>query len=319
MSYPTDYKEIDGGYVAFGGNPNGGKITRYAKKRVIYVIKSIINAMIIVKIAMVYVFLFWSTAMAKTINGEVHLHVKVDGKKIIVTESSVRRGLRLAYEEDEVVQKELGDRLMRATTAASSLEAEQDTKMFDVNDLGGKEMFDRAFKRVNTFEDYKTKLVEKKEKKAGEELIQESTKKQNMEHDNEIAELKQLMEIILDKKEVAIDAIRLAVKWCIWSTIVEEGEPVDAVGSRATTLVIGVMTLEADKSTLGCDPLALVDGFTPVEDNIEVLMMDWLSIDETDKMINIVENDIVKLVVEIESFGMISDKFDEQTGSFDGL
>ncbi|GKA61963.1 ribonuclease H-like domain-containing protein [Tanacetum coccineum] len=28
MSYLTDYKEIDGGYVAFGGNPKGGKITR---------------------------------------------------------------------------------------------------------------------------------------------------------------------------------------------------------------------------------------------------------------------------------------------------
>ncbi|GKA38821.1 hypothetical protein Tco_0731372 [Tanacetum coccineum] len=28
MSYLTDYEEIDGGYVAFGGNPKGGKITR---------------------------------------------------------------------------------------------------------------------------------------------------------------------------------------------------------------------------------------------------------------------------------------------------
>ncbi|GKE73980.1 hypothetical protein Tco_1536021 [Tanacetum coccineum] len=28
LSYLTDYKEIDGGYVAFGGNPKGGKITR---------------------------------------------------------------------------------------------------------------------------------------------------------------------------------------------------------------------------------------------------------------------------------------------------
>ncbi|GJX68374.1 hypothetical protein Tco_0304101 [Tanacetum coccineum] len=27
VSYLTDYKEIDGGYVAFGGNPIGGKIT----------------------------------------------------------------------------------------------------------------------------------------------------------------------------------------------------------------------------------------------------------------------------------------------------
>ncbi|GKD75883.1 hypothetical protein Tco_1334165, partial [Tanacetum coccineum] len=27
MSFLTDYEEIDGGYVAFGGNPKGGKIT----------------------------------------------------------------------------------------------------------------------------------------------------------------------------------------------------------------------------------------------------------------------------------------------------
>ncbi|GKG21208.1 hypothetical protein Tco_0383803, partial [Tanacetum coccineum] len=27
MSYLTDYEEIDGGYVAFEGNPKGGKIT----------------------------------------------------------------------------------------------------------------------------------------------------------------------------------------------------------------------------------------------------------------------------------------------------
>ncbi|GJT08869.1 hypothetical protein Tco_0843331 [Tanacetum coccineum] len=31
MSYLTNYEEIDGGYVAFGGNPKGGKITRKAK------------------------------------------------------------------------------------------------------------------------------------------------------------------------------------------------------------------------------------------------------------------------------------------------
>ncbi|GJT00554.1 hypothetical protein Tco_0821723 [Tanacetum coccineum] len=40
------------------------------------------------------------------------------------------------------------------------------------------EMFDRALKRVNIFEDFKTELVEGKEKRAGEELIQESSKKQ---------------------------------------------------------------------------------------------------------------------------------------------
>ncbi|GJY14980.1 retrovirus-related pol polyprotein from transposon TNT 1-94 [Tanacetum coccineum] len=50
------------------------------------------------------------------------------------------------------------------------------------------EMFDRAFKRVNTFEDFRTELVEGKEKRAGEELIQEN------------------------EEEVTIDAIPLAIK-----------------------------------------------------------------------------------------------------------
>ncbi|GJX16041.1 hypothetical protein Tco_0216873, partial [Tanacetum coccineum] len=74
------------------------------------------------------------------------------------------------------------------------------------------EMFDRAFKRVNTFEDFRTELVEGKEKRAGTELIQENTKKQKVEDDKETAELKQLMKIIPDEEEVAIDAIPLAVK-----------------------------------------------------------------------------------------------------------
>nr|GEU81608.1 hypothetical protein [Tanacetum cinerariifolium] len=50
------------------------------------------------------------------------------------------------------------------------------------------EMFDRAVRRVNTFEDFKTELVEGKENRVGEELIQEN------------------------EEEVAIDAILLVVK-----------------------------------------------------------------------------------------------------------
>ncbi|GJW87634.1 hypothetical protein Tco_0162974 [Tanacetum coccineum] len=38
---------------------------------------------------------FWSTVKAKTINGEIQLHALVDGKKIIITESTVRRDLQL--------------------------------------------------------------------------------------------------------------------------------------------------------------------------------------------------------------------------------
>nr|GEV22862.1 hypothetical protein [Tanacetum cinerariifolium] len=99
---------------------------------------------------------FWSTAMAKTImaktiNGKAQIHARVDAKEIIITESSVRRGLRLADEEgvdclsnsnifenlelmgvvDEAVYKELDDRLVRAATIASSLEAEHDSGNID--------------------------------------------------------------------------------------------------------------------------------------------------------------------------------------------
>ncbi|GJT48641.1 hypothetical protein Tco_0974798 [Tanacetum coccineum] len=42
---------------------------------------------------------FWSFVVAKTINGEVQLHALVDGKRIVITETSVRRSLRLADAE----------------------------------------------------------------------------------------------------------------------------------------------------------------------------------------------------------------------------
>nr|GFC26097.1 hypothetical protein [Tanacetum cinerariifolium] len=51
------------------------------------------------------------------------------------------------------------------------------------------EMFDKEFRRVNTFEDFRSELIERKEKRAGEELIQEN------------------------KEEVAIEAIPLAIKF----------------------------------------------------------------------------------------------------------
>ncbi|GJS02559.1 hypothetical protein Tco_0319067 [Tanacetum coccineum] len=48
-------------------------------------------------------------------------------------------------------------------------------------------------------------------------------------------------------------------------------------------------------------------------------MIDWLSIVETDKLVHTVATDIVKLVVEIKSFGMSSDKFGKESVSSDEL
>ncbi|GJX85462.1 hypothetical protein Tco_0336236 [Tanacetum coccineum] len=48
-------------------------------------------------------------------------------------------------------------------------------------------------------------------------------------------------------------------------------------------------------------------------------MIDYLSIVETDKVNHAVETDMVKLMAEIESFGMSADELDKETGSSDGL
>ncbi|GKC40885.1 hypothetical protein Tco_1053269 [Tanacetum coccineum] len=101
---------------------------------------------------------FWATVKAKTVNGEVQLQALVDGKKIIITESTVRRDLQLEDAEgvdclpnatifeqlalmgpkkkdtqvpqssvpsdnvtDEAIYKELDDSLVRAATTDSSL------------------------------------------------------------------------------------------------------------------------------------------------------------------------------------------------------
>ncbi|GKF56337.1 hypothetical protein Tco_0166677 [Tanacetum coccineum] len=81
-------------------------------------------------------------------------------------------------------------------------------------------------KRVNTFEDMDTELVkgsevraegsetrtEESSKRAGEDLQQESIKKQKVDEDNETSELQRLIEVVPDKEEVAIDVIPLATK-----------------------------------------------------------------------------------------------------------
>ncbi|GJS36564.1 hypothetical protein Tco_0534946 [Tanacetum coccineum] len=85
-------------------------------------------------------------------------------------------------------------------------------------------LFDKSMKRVNTFVDMDTDLVEGSEvraegsvtrvkgssKRAGEELEQESSKKQKLEEDKETTKLQRLIEVVPDKEEVLVDAIPLA-------------------------------------------------------------------------------------------------------------
>nr|GEZ65528.1 hypothetical protein [Tanacetum cinerariifolium] len=52
---------------------------------------------------------------------------------------------------------------------------------------------------------------------------------------------------------------------------------------------------------------------------VVVLTNDCLSIVKTDKVNHTVKTDIVRLVVEIKSFGMSADEYDKETGPYDGL
>nr|GEU54686.1 retrotransposon Orf1 [Tanacetum cinerariifolium] len=86
------------------------------------------------------------------------------------------------------------------------------------------ELFDKAMKKVNTFVDFRTELVEESSmkaeaeitqegslKRAGNELEQERSKKQKMEDDKESEELKKCLEIIPDEEDdVTIDATPLS-------------------------------------------------------------------------------------------------------------
>ncbi|GJY17400.1 hypothetical protein Tco_1270667 [Tanacetum coccineum] len=65
---------------------------------------------------------------------------------------------------------------------------------------------------LKNMEGYKLKDLKLKEFDSIQEMFDRAFKRQKVEDDKETAKLKQLMEIILDEEEVAIDAIPLAVK-----------------------------------------------------------------------------------------------------------
>ncbi|GJV28685.1 reverse transcriptase domain-containing protein [Tanacetum coccineum] len=105
------------------------------------------------------------------------------------------------------------------------------------------ELFDKAMKRVNTFVDFRTELVEGTEreesskrvetigqessfKRAGDKLEQEKAKKQKIDDDKEEAIMKELMEVVSNEEGVAIDAIPLYTKppSIVYYMIIKEGK-----------------------------------------------------------------------------------------------
>nr|GEY11334.1 hypothetical protein [Tanacetum cinerariifolium] len=110
MSYLTDYKEVDGGYLAFGGNPKRRRITGKGKFngkadegffvgysmnskafRVFNSRKKIVEENLHIRFSEKKEL----RELGKTVAGEVQLQALVDGKKVIITESTVRKDLQL--------------------------------------------------------------------------------------------------------------------------------------------------------------------------------------------------------------------------------
>ncbi|GKA38582.1 putative ribonuclease H-like domain-containing protein [Tanacetum coccineum] len=74
-----------------------------------------------------YIEQFWSTAKIKIVNNERQIRAKVNGKTIVISESSVRRDLQFNDEDDETIHEERGDGMERVASTAASLNAEQES------------------------------------------------------------------------------------------------------------------------------------------------------------------------------------------------
>ncbi|GKD34835.1 hypothetical protein Tco_1250344 [Tanacetum coccineum] len=71
-----------------------------------------------------YIEQIWNTAHSQTVNDVKQIHATVDGKTVVILESSVRSDIHFNDKDaDEAVFKERDDRVVRATTTTASLDA----------------------------------------------------------------------------------------------------------------------------------------------------------------------------------------------------
>ncbi|GKB07884.1 putative ribonuclease H-like domain-containing protein [Tanacetum coccineum] len=110
IAYLSDFKQFDGGYVAFGGGAYGGKITG----KVNYYCHANVNA----------VKRTWAPKL-QLFSNSYQLRHCLGGE--VRTPRYLSLVVPLTKVGDETAHKELGDRMERAATTASSLEAEQDS------------------------------------------------------------------------------------------------------------------------------------------------------------------------------------------------
>ncbi|GJU79052.1 hypothetical protein Tco_1276122 [Tanacetum coccineum] len=150
---------------------------------------------------------------ASSIRYALTIQALVDGKKVIVTKTSMRRALQLKDAKgteclpNATIFEQLT--LMSAETTAwnefsSTMASAGEVKflMYPRSWKGGKEKDEGSV----------TRAEESSSKRAGIELEQERIKKKKIDDDQEEAEMKKHMDIVVDDEEIAVDAIPLATK-----------------------------------------------------------------------------------------------------------
>ncbi|GJU12172.1 ribonuclease H-like domain-containing protein [Tanacetum coccineum] len=216
MSYLTDYKETDEGYVAFEGNPKKGKSQENIPLKLF--VRAATTA---------------SSLEAEQDNGNINkTQSKATPKNVIlvpkvtnsgqnenvveevVDAAQVDKGKGILIEPVKPIKKK--DQIKKIDAdhqLAKSLQAQEQEEL---------SIAEKATLFQHTLKEYEesilqlkgTELVEgQRNEEAGTELIIKNYKKQKVEDDKETTELKQLMKIIPDKEKVAIDVIPLAVKF----------------------------------------------------------------------------------------------------------
>ncbi|GJY58163.1 ribonuclease H-like domain-containing protein [Tanacetum coccineum] len=117
-------------------------------------------------------------------------------KELIRLDEEIASKLQAEFDEEVRLARERAKKEQEANVALN--EEWDDIQAKIEADQARRVMFDRAFKRVNTFVDFRTDLVEG-------EIVE-------VDDNQEAAKIKELIEIIPNKEEVAIDAIPLATK-----------------------------------------------------------------------------------------------------------
>ncbi|GKB38439.1 hypothetical protein Tco_0883381 [Tanacetum coccineum] len=144
-------------------------------------------------------------------------------KDLVRLDEEIASKLQAEFDEEERLTREKDEANVALTKEWDDIQDKQRRKHFAAKRAEEKRNKPptQAFKRVNTFVDFRIDLVEVSSKRAGTELEQEVTKKQKVDdvqetaevdNDQEAVKIKELMKIITDKAKVTIDAIPLAVK-----------------------------------------------------------------------------------------------------------